>query len=375
MSDIVVTAIYVYDVTGSAGLVGVMSFLRFMPMIAGAFSGALAARFTLHLLLRGLLAMLALVYATMAVLAFSGRLAMWQVAAGALLIGCYWSAENSVRRTLVGEVVGTERISTAIGLDWATINALRLVGPLIGAALYSGWGLGAWYALCALAFAAATGLSVEVRSAIEPAAARTRYIFTAMAEDIAAALRNPAIAGMLAVTLSMNFFHFPYTSMVPVIGKQVLGASPVEVGMLTSADSVGALIGGFAVASVAQPRLFGRIFVIGSAAATLGVFGLGVSRDYALTMAALFLTGVGGALFGTMQSTLMLTRAPPERRAQMMGVLTTCIGLGQVGTLAVGAVAERIGAGAGVALFGALAFLAVMLCAWTKPALWRSTAG
>jgi MFS family permease len=44
-----------------------------------------------------------------------------------------------------------------------------------------------------------------------------------------------------------------------------------------------------------------------------------------------------------MQSTLMLTEAPPEVRSRLMGVVTVCIGTGPLGQLAIGALSDQIG--------------------------------
>jgi len=373
-SDIVVTGIYVFDVTGSAGAVAFVAFLRFLPNVAGAISGALAARAALPMVLRGLSLTVALVYAALAALAPAGLLEVWHVGLGAFLIGLYWSAENSVRRTLVGEIAGQDRISAAIGLDWAAINAVRLVGPLAGAALYAAWGMGAWYGACALAFAAAAALAMRLATPPQPAPAHGLYLLTGLVEDVRAAALHPVIAGVLTVTVVMNLFTFPYTSMVPVVAKETLGAAPLEVGMLATAESVGAVLGGIAATVVARPRLFGPFFLLGSLATTLGAFALGLSGLYGLSLLAMFAAGLGVAFFATMQSTLMLTHAPAERRARTMGLLTSAIGIGQAGIIALGWAAGRLGAGPAVALFAAvgLALLAASALRW--PAMWRSAA-
>jgi MFS family permease len=53
--------------------------------------------------------------------------------------------------------------------------------------------------------------------------------------------------------------------------------------------------------------------------------------------------GFGTAGFGNMQSTLMLTEAPPEMRSRLMGIVTVCIGTGPLGVLAAGALAGELG--------------------------------
>jgi predicted MFS family arabinose efflux permease len=71
--------------------------------------------------------------------------------------------------------------------------------------------------------------------------------------------------------------------------------------------------------------------------------------------------GIAQAGFGIMQSTLVYTAAPPQRRPEAMGLMTMCIGVSPLGFLAVGALAERIGAPAATLVFGLCGLLCVAL--------------
>jgi len=373
-SDVLVTGIYIFDRTGSARDVALVMFLRFLPMIGGALSGSVAALLTLGRMLRLGLGLLLAVYATLAALDLAGALAFWQVALGAFLSGLYWSTENSVRRTLMGEIAGPERTSTAIGMDWATISAMRLAGPIAGSAIYAASGVGACYAVFAGFYLAAVLLSAKVRSAADAPPERGRSILATVLEDIRIAWRDPRLAGVLAVTVSMNFFGFSYASMVPVIGKEALMVDPVLVGLLSTGEGVGALLAALGVANLRRARVFGPGFLAGSLCILLGALAFSLSRHYPLSLAALTVAGMGSGVFATLQTTLILINAPPERRSRTMGVLSTAIGTGQLGVIALGMAATWLGAPAAVALFQAtgIALLGAAALAW--PAMWRKPA-
>lgn len=370
-SEMLITGIYVFDATASAGDVALVTFLRFLPMSAGALSGALTGRLSLGRMLRLGLGLLAATYAALAALDVAGALAFWQVAAGAFLGGLYWSTENSVRRTLLGELAGPARTSAAIGMDWATISAVRLVGPIAGSALYAVLGVGACYAAFAAFYLAGTALAIGLeRPGAEPAAPNPR-LFGAILEDVRVACREPLILATLAATVGMNFFCFGYSSMVPVIGKEALGVSPVLVGLLSTAEGVGALCGALAVANLTQPRWFGPGFLFGSFATLIGALCFSLSGFYGLSLAALTLAGIGSGVFATTQSTLILVNAPPERRSRTMGVLSSAIGTGQLGVLLLGPAAAWLGAPIAVTLFQLCGIATVAACALAWPQLWR----
>jgi MFS family permease len=294
-----------------------------------------------------------------------------------LLVGIYGASEMSVRRTLAGEIAGKDRMSAAMGLDWGTVNATRLAGPLAGGAIYQAFGISASYATCGVLY----GLSILMLLGLKAGtvAARTDAIepgsgvgFAAMAESFRMMSQSPVLVGVVAATICMNFFGYPYSSMVPVVGKDILGVPPTEVGLLVSAEGAGALIGSLTLANVARPGWYGRALVLGGAGMLAGVLGFGVSTAYEWSLLALLIFGLGSASFATMQSTLILTGAPPGRRSRLMGLLTTVIGIGQIGLLHIGLVAAWFGAPLALMLSGIEGLVVLALCIWRWPAVWRA---
>jgi len=365
--DVVVIGIYVFDVTASPGMVAVVTFMRLLPMLAGAFAGTLAERLPLKRLLVTGLAVAAAVYLVLTGLAISGRLEVWHVGLGGFLIGFYWSTEMSVRRTLAGEIAGAARLGQAMGIDLATINVTRLVGPLTGGAIYSLYGITAGYLLNAALFGTATLLALGITHGLRPAGASGRKPFAAILDGLRAARASQLLMATIGITVCMNLFGFPYQSMVPVIGKEILNASPFAVGLLVSAEGVGAVTGSVVLTAIARPVLFGPVYAIGTGVVFLGVLAFGLSEVYALSLAVLFFVGFGSSGFSIMQSTLMLVHAPPDARSRLMGVLTTAIGVGQVGYLLIGAVATWVGAQTALVTYGVAGVAALGLCVGLWP--------
>jgi len=77
----------------------------------------------------------------------------------------------------------------------------------------------------------------------------------------------------------------------------------------------------------------------------------------------LVIGGFGTAGFSNMQSTLMLTEAPPEMRSRLMGIVTVCIGTGPLGILAAGALAAELGPRGAVLAMAATGLTATIMLA------------
>ena len=82
----------------------------------------------------------------------------------------------------------------------------------------------------------------------------------------------------------------------------------------------------------------------------------------------MILGGFGLAGFGTMQVTLLLLETPPHLRARILGLLTVCSGVGPVGVLYVGYMAEIFGTVNGMVMVGleGIAIIAIVGFVWPE---------
>src|SRR5207302_601943 len=83
--------------------------------------------------------------------------------------------------------------------------------------------------------------------------------------------RDRRLIGTLVVTVIYNTFGWPFTSMIPVIGQDNLGLGAAGIGILASMDGVGAFCGAVAIALLAKPRIFARLYIYGVLSVCIGV--------------------------------------------------------------------------------------------------------
>jgi MFS family permease len=372
--ELLAISVYVLETTGSPFLVALMTFLRMAPMfLFGIPAGALADRYDRkRLLLIGLL-VLAGAAAVLAAVALLDRIALWHIAVGTFLNGMFWASEFPVRRIMLGEIAGVERLSRAMALESATSNATRMIGPALGGVLIQTSGLWGVYALGVLLYLACAALILPVayRSA---GAARGASLLTMLREGWRFARGERLIMATLAVTVIVNLWGFAYITMVPVIGERALGLSPALIGVLMSTEGLGAVIGALLVARYDRPRHYTRIYTGSSAAFLLGVLAFALSTWFPLSLALILSCGIGIAGFAVMQSTIVFLAAPAAVRSRVMGLLTVAIGAGPLGMLYVGVLANWLDATAAVACIALQGLLALALAAWYWPELRRPAA-
>jgi len=365
--ETIAVGVIVYQITDSPFVVAMMTMLRLLPMgLFGGFVGALAERFDRRLTLVGVVVLMAATSATLAVVAWLGELQVWHLAVASFVNGCGWATDNPLRRMMIGEVVGREQMGWAMSLDVGASNASRMIGPTVGGLLLATIGIEGAFLLSVIMYATAIVAGLAVRARIPPSPG-AEAVLARTREGFAIVLADKRLAATMAVTVIYNLFAWPFTSMIPVIGRDQLLLGPEGVGILASLDGVGAFFGALLLALLLTPRWYAHAYVGGIACYMVALIVFALASEPMVAGAALLITGFGGAGFATLQATLVYLAAPAEMRSRVLGVLSVCIGTGPIGFVWLGWLADRIGAPNATAITGALGLAAL---AATYP-LWR----
>lgn len=366
--EMLVVGVVVFQETGSPFLVAAMTLLRIVPMgLLGIASGVAADLVPRRGALLAVLSLQAAALAAMAALALAGALQVWQVALACAVGGIGWAADNPVRRMMIGESVGPQRIGAAMSLDVLSSNISRVCGPVLGGVLLGLLGAGVAFGLAAVLNLAAIGVALGLQGGRRAARRRGGTLLREMRESLAATLALRELRGVMVVTVVFNLFAWPCTSMIPVLGGGRLGLGPGGVGVLASMEGAGALGTAFLLGTLLRPRWHAPVYLGGTAVYLLMMVGFAAAPGAVSAAAALTVAGIGGACFATMQGTLTWLVTPAELRGRALGVLSTAIGSGVLGFLQVGLLADRLGAVAATILVAGGGLLA-LAASWP---LWR----
>ena len=346
--ETVALGVYVYDLTESAFIVGFVGFLRMAPMLVlGAFIGAFADRANRRAILAIANIILAAIYLTLALLILADRIELWHVSLGAFIAGVVWATDFPVRRAMIADTVPADRVSSAFGVDMASSNFSRVIGPLVGGAFLQEIGMQAVYLLGTGLFVIASSLAFSMLIIRKPPTSTLRTPATSSRFDLRSGVKHimgdTVLLVTIIVTITMNLFAFPYQQMIPVLGAEKLMVAPVFVGLLLSVEGLGATLGALTIAAIAQPRHFTRVYIYASLGFLLVIAAFALAPWYWLAIPLLFIGGFGMSGFGTMQSIIVVSSTRPEMRGRVLGVLAVAIGSGPIGALHIGWLATQIG--------------------------------
>ncbi len=364
--ETVALGIFVYDLTESAFLVGFVGFLRMAPMLfLGAFIGALSDRVNRRAILATTNLILAAVYITLGLLIVADLIKLWHVSLGAFVSGVVWATDFPVRRAMIADIVPPDRVSSAFGVDMASSNFSRVIGPIVGGAFLQSIGMQAVYflgtALFVIASALAFSMLITHSSFLRRQESTVRTSPTSSNFDLRTGLKHvmgdSVLLVTIIITIIMNLFAFPYQQMIPVLGAEKLMIDPVLVGLLLSVEGLGATLGSLTIAAAAQPRHFTRVYTYASIGFLCIIAAFALSPWFWLAIPLLFIGGFGMSGFGTMQSIIVVSSTRPEMRGRVLGVLAVAIGSGPIGALHIGWLATQIGTDTAVLAIAAIGLI------------------
>ncbi len=351
---------------GLVGLVRIVPIIGF-SLISGVVADALDRRRLMLVTQTGMAA----AAAVLATLVFTGLHALWPVYALAACGSAFGAFDGPARQSLIPTLVPREVLPNAISLNTIMFQIASVVGPALGGLVIGEIGVGWAYALNAASFLGVIGALLAMRDL--PARAsheRGEISLRAAGEGLRFVFRSPLVRSTMLLDFFATFFASA-TALLPIYAQDILHVGAHGYGLLSAAPSVGAL-----VASVLLVRGIERIDRRGRAMLwAVVVYGLativfGVSRNFALTLGCLAVTGAADTVSMVVRQIVRQLHTPDAMRGRMTSVnMIFFMGGPQLGELEAGLVANAWSAPVSVITGGLGCLLATAWVAARTPEL------
>ncbi len=329
---------------GSGSALGITTGLQFLPMLLfGLWGGVASDRFAkrrLLVLTQSLMGMLSLV---LGLLDLSGTVRVWQVYVLAFLLGSVTAVDNPARQSFVVEMVGRSEVTNAVGLNSASFNGARVVGPALAGFLIVLVGTGPLFLLNAASFAAVLVALWRMDPTTLRSAPRARRSPGQLREGLRYVANRPDLVAILTVVGFVGTFGLNFQMTTALMATQVFGRGAGAYGMLGSIMAVGSLAGALLGARRQRPRL--RL-LLGSAIA-FGALEIvsGLMPGYFWFALSLVPVGVSSLTFITAANSTMQLAVDPKMRGRVMALyMMIFMGGTPLGAPLVGWLAEVAGA-------------------------------
>jgi MFS family permease len=366
------TSWLVYRLTGSAVLLGTVSFCGQVPMfflapIAGVWVDRWDRRRTL--VLTQILS--ALQSLALAGLTLAGVIRIWHIVALALAQGVINAIDMPARQSFVIQMVERrEDLPNAIALNSSMVNASRLIGPALAGVVIGAIGEGWCFLLDGVSYIAV--IASLLAMTIRPMAARgpARRAFEELAEGWRYVRESRPIRSLLLLLSLVSLVGMPYSVLMPIFASRILHGGAHTLGFLMGASGVGALGAALLLAGRKTVRGLGKRIAFATAVFGAAVIGFGLSKSLWLSLIVLPFAGYGMMQQMAGSNTILQTIVEDDKRGRVMAYYAMAFqGVAPFGALLAGGVTDWIGAPATVVCCGGACVLAAAWFAWRLPLL------
>jgi MFS family permease len=360
----------VYQLTGSALLLGTVNFLQGLPSLFLALVGGVLAdrveRRRLMLITQVAQMGLALLLAG---LTLTGVVRVEQVMVIAFLSGLVNAINTPTRQGIISDLVPREDLQNAIAVSSAQFQTSQLLGPAIAGVVVATAGAGWAFLLNGLSFGAVIVSLLMLQLPPWRAPAVKVPMWRSAREGVSFVFHHEVMGTLVLIAAVPALFARPsQQSLLPVFADSVLHVGAPGLGLLMSANGAGALAGALLVASLGQVRRRGLLQLCSGTAYGIALVLFAASRRLELSVVLLFLGAACSMVFSSLNQTFLQTLAPDEMRGRVLSVLTlTTFGMLPLGSFFAGAAAEQWGEAVVVGVGGAITALFTLTVLLTRP--------
>jgi MFS family permease len=334
---------------GSGTALGITTGLQFLPvLLLSPYAGVVADRFSKRRLLQLTQLTMAIASLVLGVLAVTGAAEVWMVYAIAFLFGIGSAFDAPARQSFVSELVGPDDLTNAVGLNSATFNTARIIGPAIAGLMIGALGGGAdatgWVILInALSYGAVIWqlehMDVALLRSPKPVARTPGMLL----EGVRYIRSQPKMMMILVMVFFAGTFGMNFQITSALMATHVFGKGAGEFGILGSAMAVGSLVG----ALLAARRVHIRVRLVAGAAVGFGAMEIvaGLMPTYVAFALICPLIGVCTLTMLNSANAIMQLESAPALRGRVMALyMTIVMGGTPIGSPIIGWVGQQFGA-------------------------------
>jgi MFS family permease len=366
----VAVAWQVYGLTGRAldlGLVGLAQFLPGVLLFLAA--GQTADRVPRQRILQSCYGAFSLVSFLLLALSLRGVASAWPIYAALLLNGVVRAFNGPASQAFLPLMVPQEHFPNAVAWGSSIFQGAMILGPVAGGLLYGFTGSPtAVYASAAAAYLMGLALisAIRVKLAQRPRGAAGLGV---VLEGLRYIWREKLVLGAISLDLFAVLLGGA-VALLPIYARDILKVGAAGLGILRSGPGIGAVTMAIVVAHWPLKRHAGAAMLW--CVAGFGVFTVvfGLSRNIALSMAALILVGACDMVSVIVRHTMVQLATPDEMRGRVSAVNMIFIGASnEVGQFESGLTAQWFGTVPAVVIGGIGTLVVVAFWAWLFPAL------
>jgi len=359
---IVARGVLVLEMSGSSGMVGIVTFAAMAPrFIIPPIAGYLADRFNRKHVLATVYCLNTGTTVLLAGLAFANQLDLWHLMILSVLNGSARTFQMTSTAALVPNLVPRDRLLNAVSLNTATQQGSRLFGPGLIAPMLIFYGPDAAFMLSAGFYALGLIMVTRIQTRSTGDVRAGTSVLASLGSAAMVVYQNPKLRVLFIIVAMHCSMTMSFESMLPIFSRDVLGSGSVGVSYLMMSVGAGGLASALLIAGVRDERIRGRLLLMAGVLSGCSMLALAASPNILVACLSAAVMGASQAAFMTLLAAMVQMMAPDAMRGRISGLNQINIG----GTMAMvnlgnGFIADLVGSTAVLTSLG-VGFIIVML--------------
>jgi MFS family permease len=343
----IATSWLVYRLTGSALLLGTVSFAGQIPtFLIAPFAGVWVDRLDRRKVLVWTQTLSMLQSLALAGLTLSGHITIPLLLVFSVMQGMINAFDMPGRQAFMVQMVEDRRdLGNAIAINSSMVNMARLVGPSLAGMLIAVSSEGWCFLIDGISYLAVIASLLLMRVHVPPVERRVTTMLTELKVGWTYVSEFVPVRTILLLFAVVSLMGMPFVVLMPIFAARVLHGGPHTLGFLMGAMGVGALVSALSLAARKTVRGLVRMIPIAAAVFGLGLIGFGLSRVFWLSMIMVFVAGMGMMQGMAASNTIIQTIVSEDKRGRVMSYYTMAfMGMAPFGSLLAGTMAHKVGA-------------------------------
>lgn len=359
--QMVIRGIYVYDLTGSAFLTGVVG-MGFAPSLffISIFGGVISDRFERRLIIQIAQIINAILAASVGLLIFFDFIVWWHLFIVSLFQGAMFSIMMPARQAAISTMVDSKSLPNAYALNAMAMSLMGLLSPALAGFLYE-WinPHGTYFVISITLFSAVIFTSLVPK--MYPKIIVHKKVISEFYDGLSYIASNRVIFMIIVYSVVVALLTMPFRMLIQVFAKDIYGSMPSEVGMLMTSVAIGGIAGSVLVANLRKGNQRGMLLILGALISGLSLILISSIPLYLAGIAALIGIGLGEQARWALGQSLVMENSKEEFRGRMMSILMMTFGLMPLGMLPLGFAMSELGAQIPVFISGVFLLIFTLL--------------
>ena len=268
--------------------------------------------------------------------------------------GTFFACWAIPAQVLGSRIVDREHMPSAIGLSMLPSGIGSSLGGLSGGIILQVAGPVAVFALTTGCLALAANAISGLPNLPGFGAGAGRVLVMGQLSDAMNWVRaTPVALAVIALGSAVGFFLMSRFGLIPGFVRDVLGAGPAALGLMTMAGGIGTIAGTVIVDAAGRRLRRGPVLLAALSVAGLGLATLGLAPHLVIALGLAGLITMSMIVYHVTSMTLLQVLAPPRMRGRVLAIFDLVrLGVVPLGSIAAGLLVPEIGVSVVFLVFG-----------------------